>query len=245
MSLRRKFLTRLGMMSLTVPTLALAKQDKPFAKYGDVGPGTIVRTRNGKILPPPTQARGGNYFPNHTVYSHTGEKLRMFDDLIRDKVVMVNFMSIAAHQSFPVTEHLVNIADRLGDQLGRDVFICSISTDPLHDTPKKLKALAEQYSANRPGWTFVTTSKNNVDAISKRLRNHGHHTSSHPIRMVHYGNGGVGIWGAFGADSNPDFVVERLSWVQNGKPVASGQSPVLAGPGRLKDNATNSHNRAV
>ncbi len=244
MSLRRKFLTQLGTISLAIPTFALAKPDKAFAKYRNDGSQTIIRTRDGKILPPPTQARGGNYFPNHVVYSHSGETLRLFDDLIRNKVVMVNFMSIAAHKSFPATEHLARIADRLGDQLGRDVFICSISTDPQHDTPKKLMALAEQYSANRPGWHFLTTSKNNVSAISKRLMKHGHHGNSHPIRMVHYGNGGVGIWGAFGADSNPDFVVERLSWVQNDKRVI-GQSPVLAGPGHLKDTAKNSHNRAV
>lgn len=242
MNLRRHFLAKMGKASLAIPTIALAKQKHPVAKYRLDGSQTTVRTRNGKILPPPTQARGGNYFPNHVVYSHTGETFRLFDDLIRDKVVMVNFMSIAGHDSFPVTKHLAQIADRLGSQLGRDVFMCSISTDPRHDTPKKLKLLAEQFGANRPGWHFLTTSKNNVSAISKRLFRHGPHANNHPIRIVHYGNGGVGVWSAFGADSNPDFVVERLSWVKTGRRAAS-KTPVIAGPARLTDNTGKHHNR--
>ena len=242
MSLRRQFLARMGMVSLAIPGLTLTKQKPGFAKFRTDDSQTIARTRNGNILPPPTQARGGNYFPNHIMYSHTGETFRLFDDLIRNKVVMVNFMLIAGHQAFPVSKHLAQIADHLGDQLGRDVFICSISTDPLHDTPKKLKALAEQFGANRPGWHFLTTSKNNVSAISKRLFRHGSHANNHPIRIVHYGNGGVGVWSAFGADSNPDFVVERLSWLKTARQAASNK-PVIAGPARLTESAGKYHNR--
>ncbi|HFD11822.1 MAG TPA: hypothetical protein ENJ32_05070 [Crenotrichaceae bacterium] len=242
MSLRRKFLTQMGIAGLAIPTLALGNKKPSYAKYRTDGSQTIVRVRNGKILPPPTQARGGNYFPNHVMYSHTGETFRLFDDLIDNKVVMVNFMSIAGHQQFQVTKYLAAIADRLGKQLGRDVFMCSISTDPLHDTPKKLKAHAEQYGADRAGWHFLTTSKNNVSAISKRLFSHGRHANNHPIRIVHYGNGGVGVWGAFGADSNPEFVVERLSWLKNGRG-NNGTTPVVAGPARLTTSTRRHHNR--
>ena len=77
----------------------------------------------------------------------------------------------------------------------------------------------------KPGWLFLTTSKNSVAAVSERLFKHGKHgdhanqSSKHPMRLVHYGNGSAGMWGACGADSSPDFLVERLSWVQTGKSV--------------------------
>jgi hypothetical protein len=245
MNLRRKFLTRLGMIAVAVPSVSLAGNRKiPLAKYKTKVARDHTLKSGSKRLPPPTQARGGDYFPNTLVYSHTGEQFNLYDDLIRDKVVMINFMSIKGHKNFPATEHLTNIANKLGDQLGRDVFICSISTDPEHDTPKKLQAFADQNGANKAGWHFLTITKNSVSAISKRLRRHSHGSSGHPIRMVHYGNGGVGVWGAFGVDSEPGFVVERLSWVQNGKQVANTQLK-RGGPGRVKDNTLLGHNRAV
>lgn len=246
MNLRRKLLTRLGMVAVAIPSVSLIWNRKvPLAKYNRAAVLDNPLKSGASLLPPPTQARGGDYFPNTTVFSHTGQKFSLYDDLIRDKVVMINFMSIKGHKNFPSTKHLANVADRLGNQLGRDVFIYSISTDPEYDTPKKLKAFADQNNANRTGWHFLTVSRNSVSAISKRLRRHSHGSSGgHPVRMVHYGNGGIGVWGAFGVDSEPGFVVERLSWVQNGKQVASGQLK-RGGPGRVSDNISLGHNRAV
>lgn len=42
------------------------------------------------------------------------------------------------------------------------------------------------------------------------------------MRMVHYGNGSVGLWGAFATDADPDMAVTRLGWLQNGSPAGSG-----------------------
>jgi hypothetical protein len=196
--------------------------------------------------PPPTQGRGGNKFPNADVIAHTGERFFLHDDLIKGRVVMVNFMSIRGHDGYPATEHIGRIADRLGDQLGRSVFIYSITTDPEHDTPERLKAFAAQHGARR-GWYFLTSAKrdiaeakSDVAAVSRRLYKHGSHQGGHPARLVHYGNGTQGLWGAFGADTEPGLVVERLSWVQFGtQPTGRAKR---AGPRRLAGDFT-SENR--
>lgn len=199
------------------------------------------RVRKG-LTPPPTQARGGDYFPNVLVRSHRGEKFRLYDDLIRNRVVMINFMSLGAHDKYPVSQHLSQIAERLGPRLGRDVFMYSITTDPERDTPARLKELAERYG-DKKGWHFLTASKDNIEAVSGRLFKHGGNAgggnvcvapgqdSSHPARLVHYGNGSLGIWGAFGVDCNPELAVERLSWVENGKKPTGALR--RAGPRRL------------
>lgn len=246
MNTRRKLLTSLGLGALTLPTLAFGcKLSNP-----EIPQARVSRAKGQKkvagALPPATQGRGGDYFPNVVVYDHNGKKYHLYDDLIRDKVVIVNFMTVKGHDAFPVTEHLVRIADRFGSQLGRDLLICSITTDPAHDTPKQLQVLARHYGADRPGWHFLTTSKNNITAVSKRLRKHGGHTGhggGHPIRMLHYGNGSVGIWGAFGADIEPGFAVERVSWVKKGSP--PGGALRRAGPRRITDRAATGHNRVV
>jgi cytochrome oxidase Cu insertion factor (SCO1/SenC/PrrC family) len=231
----------MGLGILGLPTLAFGIRPKTL-----VAPNAKAPAKSTDGLPPATQGRGGDYFPNIVVYSHRGGTFHLYDDLIHDKVVMVNFMSIKGHEAYPVTGHLVRIADRLGNQLGCDVFMYSITTDPEHDTPKRLQALARHYGADRPGWYFLTTSRNSVLAVSKRLFKHGAHVGhagEHPIRMVHYGNGGVGIWGAFGADTEPGFAVERVSWVKNG--TQPGGTMRRAGPRRLDDNTSAGHNRLV
>jgi len=193
--------------------------------------------------PPPAQARGGDYFPNIAVHSHTGEQFMFYDDLVKNRVVLINFMSIREHAAFPATTHLARIADKLGEQLGRDVFIYSVSTDPGRDTAERLKKFAKQNGAMRKGWHFLSTKKESVESVSYRLYKHkGHvgHSKGHPSRLVHYGNGGVGIWAAFGVDSEPGFAASRVSWVKNG----TENTGVLrrAGPRRLSESVIG-HNR--
>jgi protein SCO1/2 len=204
----------------------------------------VVKKAVKATLPPPAQGRGGDYFPNNPMNSHTGETFRLYDDLIRNNVVTLNFMSIKGHDRYPVTEHLARIANLLGDRLGRDILMLSITTDPQHDTPERMKAMADKYGV-KPGWHFLTASEGRVNAISDRLYKHkhaGHHGHGHPTRLVHYGNGSVGLWGAFPADSDPGFVVERLSWVEFGKP-SNGQIR-RAGPRRMGNNVL-THNREL
>jgi len=33
-----------------------------------------------------------NYFPNFELVTHEGKKVRFYDDLIKDKIVVINFM---------------------------------------------------------------------------------------------------------------------------------------------------------
>ena len=193
-----------------------------------------LRNRLSKVLlPPPAQGRGGNYFPDAALTSHTGETYNFYTDLIRDKVVLLHFMSLESQQQFPSLTHLSAVAQQLGGKLGKDVHMYSISIDPENDTPEKLAAYAQEH-AIPAGWHLLQASADSQKAITdrfaKHLSNHHHHESTN-LRMVHYGNGGVGLWGAFAADSDPAMAATRLSWVQNGQD--SGKEIRRAGPAKL------------
>jgi len=56
----------------------------------------------------------------------------------------------------------------LGDRLGKDVHIISISVDPAIDTPPRLKDYAQKYKA-RPGWFFVTGEKENAEFALRKI----------------------------------------------------------------------------
>ena len=53
------------------------------------------------------------------------------------------------------TARLREVQKILGDRVGRDVFIYSISIDPEHDTPKVLKEYAEKFQAGPDGFITV------------------------------------------------------------------------------------------
>lgn len=222
---RRKFLTTM-----------------PIAAAGAVAAGSAAA--KAPQIRTEIDTRQRDAFPAVTVYSHLGETLRFYDDLILNKVVMVNFMSIKDEESFPVTKFIAQVADRLGDKLGRDVFINSISTDPEHDTPKKLLSFAKQHGM-RDGWRFLTSSKEETVALSTRLYRHPPHSSgaAKKVDIVFYGNGAAGVWGTFPVDIDPADAAERMSWVMPRERVAGLRQ---AGPRKTDAAAeSKSHNREI
>ena len=67
---------------------------------------------------------GASYFPNIPLLTQDGEKVHFFDDLIRDKVVAINFIFTGCSDSCPVeTARLRQVQKILGDRVGKDIFL--------------------------------------------------------------------------------------------------------------------------
>jgi len=115
------------------------------------------------------QGMGAGYFPNIPLVTHEGQEVRFYDDLVAGKVVAINFIFTSCPDSCPAeTAKLVAVQRELGDRVGRDVFMYSISIDPEYDTPEVLKAYREKFSI-KPGWTFLTGDENDIILLRKRL----------------------------------------------------------------------------
>ena len=83
---------------------------------------------------------GADYFPNVTLLTQDGKKVRFFTDVIKGKVVALNFIYTNCPDACALeTARLREVQRILGDRVGRDVFLYSITIDPKHDTPKVLK----------------------------------------------------------------------------------------------------------
>ena len=118
---------------------------------------------------PKSSPWGDGYFPNVELIDQDGNKLKFYDDLIKDKVVAINFMYTHCGDTCPVeTASLKRVQTALGDRVGKDIFFYSISIDPDHDTPKVLKEYAERFKAG-PGWRFLTGSKEDTTLLRKKL----------------------------------------------------------------------------
>lgn len=94
--------------------------------------------------------------PDLMLTDHTGRQVRFYRDLVRGRVVAINFFYTACSRTCTLSsQNIARVQDLLGDQLGRDVHVYSISLDPEHDTPDAIAAYRTAQGA-RPGWTFLT-----------------------------------------------------------------------------------------
>src|ERR1051326_3473108 len=106
--------------------------------------------------PPPPEsplaAGARQYFTDVRLVTQNGDSVRLYSDLLKDKVVVINAFFGSCTGSCPkMAGVLAGLQERLGDHLGKDVFLLSFSVDPETDTPEKLKTYAENFRA-RPGW---------------------------------------------------------------------------------------------
>jgi len=112
---------------------------------------------------------GNSYFPNYLLTNQDGQILRFYDDVIKGKVVAVNFMYTSCKDVCPVeTAKLREVQRRLADRVGKDIFMYSITIDPEHDTPEVLKAYMKQFKIG-PGWQFLTGNKEEIQTLQKRF----------------------------------------------------------------------------
>ncbi len=134
-----------------------------------------------------------NYFTNVKLINQYGEEMSLFDDLLRDKVVVINPYFLSCTGSCPVMNGMMKeLQDYFGDRVGKDVHLISISVDPEHDTPEKVKAYAESMGAKR-GWYLLTGTRENIDMALWKLGNQSPRPEDHKtILMV--GNIPTRLW---------------------------------------------------
>jgi len=163
------------------------------------------------------------YFPNYKLVTHEGKQVLLYDDLVKDKVMLLNFMFSSCDRICPrVTQNLVGVQRLLGQRVGRDVFMYSFTLDPVHDTPEALAEYAKMHRVG-PGWSFIT----GAPAILEDLRRRLGFTDPDPKRdadrenhigNVRYGNETRELWGACPGMSTPQYIVESLGWVEKPAP---------------------------
>ncbi|MBV8754726.1 MAG: SCO family protein [Hyphomicrobiales bacterium] len=106
---------------------------------------------------------------NVPLVTQDGEQVRFYDDLIKGKIVAVNFIYTSCLFTCPLeTARLAQVQRILGDRVGKDIFFYSISIDPEHDTPAVLKEYMQEFEVG-PGWTFLTGDRDDIDLLAFRL----------------------------------------------------------------------------
>ena len=105
--------------------------------------------------------------PDTLVLDQQGKPLKFYTDLVKGRTVAINFIFTTCTTICPpLTATFRKVQQTLGDRVGRDVQLISVSVDPTTDTPERLLAFSEKFKA-APGWTFVTGNKSEIDSLLK------------------------------------------------------------------------------
>src|SRR5882724_4068504 len=121
---RRKWLAAAGVTTAAVGTTGLAGTTTLFAQeatpaskhnynFQDISPRELIRRR---------------HLPNVELITQDSKKVRFYDDLVKDRRVVIQFMFARCKDVCPmITHHLVEVQRILKDRVGRDIFFYSIT----------------------------------------------------------------------------------------------------------------------
>lgn len=106
---------------------------------------------------------------NILLHTQHGKPVRFYDDLVRDRTVLINLMFTGCGDVCPASSAaLASLHDLLGERVGRDIVMLSISIDPFGDTPERLKRYWEAFGS-KPGWLFLTGKPDEVERLRREL----------------------------------------------------------------------------
>src|SRR5262249_22635718 len=171
-----------------------------------------------------TRAPGGpraDYFPNLILRTHENRPVRFYDDLIKGKLVVINMMYAQCEGLCPsMTSNLVKVHAALGDRMGRDIFMYSLTLQPRVDTPRVLKDYAEMHGAGS-GWLFLTGRPRDMDILRRKLGFFDpdpvvDNDKSQHLGIIRFGNEALDRWAACPALSDPDQIVRSILWMRPG-----------------------------
>lgn len=105
--------------------------------------------------------------PDVTLVDQNGEDVKLIPYLNSpDKPVIVNFIYATCTTICPVlSASFTNFQKKSGVPL-KDVRLVSFTIDPENDTPEIMADYLKRYGG-KPGWDFLTGSREDIDAVMK------------------------------------------------------------------------------
>lgn len=158
------------------------------------------------------------HLPNVPLLTHEGKPVRFYDDLIKGKIVTMNFFYTRCDEICPgVTANLAQVQKLLGADVGSKLFMYSLSLKPEEDDVEAIRKYREMFHA-QPGWTFLTGKPADLEQIRRGIgfqypdpaidKDKTQH-----IGNIRYGNEPLMLWAACPGLSNASYLAETISWM--------------------------------
>ena len=158
------------------------------------------------------------YFPNIELVTSEGRKVKFYDDLLKDKIVVVNLMYVQCNGICPsTTANLKRVRKHLREEFDHDIFIYSLTLKPEEDSPQALTEYARLHEVSDPQWLFLTGNPEEVDLLRHKLgfadpnpeidKDKSRHSG-----MLRYGNEPLAIWGTCQGSAEPEWIAQEIGF---------------------------------
>jgi len=203
---RRKLFAGLAVAPLAGALVARADDSHPTA------PPTFAPRLSGREL------MRKRYFPNVELVTHHNKKVKLYDDLLKDKIVVLNLMYADCQGVCPtITENLKRVQKILKEEINHEVFIYSMTLKPEEDDPAKLREYVKMHGIKDKNWTFLTGKPDEVDMLRHTLgfadpnpevdKDKAKHSG-----MLRYGNEPMALWGTCQGSGEPDWIAQEIGF---------------------------------
>ena len=146
--------------------------------------------------------------PNARVYDQNGNQISFYNDLVKGKVVAINFIFTTCTTICPPMTATFRRVQQELEARGSDAQLISVSVDPTTDTPERLRDFAAKFKAG-PGWTFVTGDKVEIDSLLQALGVAVADKNDH-TPMILVGNDRQGFWSRAYGLAAPSTLVKAI-----------------------------------
>ncbi len=183
---------------------AYAGQRKPAAKDGHAKHKAM--TEDGKSA---EQTNIDVQLHDLELVTQDGKQVKFKSDVIGDKLVAINFIYTSCTTICPISSAIfTQLQELLGERQGKEVILISMSIDPVRDIPRRMQKEAEKFKA-KPGWTYLTGKKGNVDQVLRGLDAYYSDYTQHPP-MVMVGDGKTGRWKRYFGFPHPENLLTMI-----------------------------------
>ena len=156
------------------------------------------------------EAKARDYFTNVELIDQDGQRLKFYDDVLKDNIVVISFIFTNCQGACPLmTRNLTMIRDMLPGNVRDEIHFISISLDPVRDTPAAMKKFAQTHDADQESWLWLTGQPDNVNLVTKKLGTYTDELEAHTTMLI-AANVRESHWTKIAPNVPPKGVAERL-----------------------------------
>lgn len=131
--------------------------------------------------------------PGTSLIQGNGQPFRLNAEAFGSRVVVIDFVFTSCKTICPLLNAVMaSLQGELGERLGDDVMLVSMSVDPARDTPSRMSEQAEEVGAG-PYWIWLTGSRVEIDRSLRAFGLPSGRPDDHPPTIL-VGNPGRGEW---------------------------------------------------
>ncbi len=168
-------------------------------------------------------------FADVELIDQDGQTVHLNPDLMGDRIVVMGFIYTSCNTVCPVVSSIMGkVQAQLGERVGSDVQLISISVDPQTDTPERLQEYARHYQKG-PGWSWLTGQPQAITSTLKGLGNWSADYANHPP-VIMIGKGDSNSWSRYYGFTDPAVLVAQVEALSGAAEHAHGSHLAGARP---------------